>query len=1169
MLQTFDHGYALLIGVGQCQHTPFSLPVTVKDVRAVRAVLTDPNHGAYPDDEEHVRWLHDEGATAKAVLDGLAWLHQCAAADPAATAVVYYSGHGYLHEQSGRYFLITHETDPAHLENSALPAEAFNQAVTAIIARRLLVLMDCCHAEGMATARAVRLSQPAGFVTAALPEAVASALQQGEGRAVLSSSRGTQLSWSRADGAMGYFTYHLVEALRGAAGQPGDTVVCVSDLMNFLSKRVSESVQREYQAEQTPFFNIAAENFPVALCRGGATDPPWLDQALVEAYLNVVLKETEALPLADIDPRAADDPAAHLDLAGVYTALLVRSPEQDVARPMAMTRGVDEAERTEMRSVVEQVNRLPRLVLLGDPGSGKSTFLNFVALCLAGERLNHASANLAALTERLPMDDERDLPRLGEKRAERQLWNLGRLLPVRVILRDFAATGLPEAGAPASAEHLWQFIEGKLKALSLAEFAPHLRRLLRDHGGLLLLDGLDEVPEAERRRSQIRQVVESFAKSFPKCRILVASRTYAYQKQEWQLSGFTAATLASLTDAQIRRFVDRWYACIGPMRGLSHADTQGRAELLNRDIFGRQRILELARRPILLTLIASLHMSRGSSLPEYREEIYALAVDLLLERWEKARIVRDAAGRYQLIQPSLAEFIDTGRPQIQTLLNRLAFEAHARQPDLVGTADIPEDDLVRGLLELSADASWEAKGRKLDLIEYLSNRAGLLLPRGIKVYTFPHRSFQEYLAAWHLTDNQEPDQIAELSLADPDRWREVAPLTGAKLARGGQFALWSLVDALVQRDAEQEADACAARDGWGALFAAQALMESKANLAVEANRQKLPPRYVKSLNRVRQGLLFAMRHARIPALDRAEAGRVLAQLGDPRSAVVDPLRIEWCKVPAGPFGMGEKGATASITYDYCISRYPVTNAQFREFVKEGGYGEERYWSEAKAAAFWSDGKFKRRWSESGTSSPPEPRVPFNLDNHPVVNVTWYEALVFTRWLNEKLHAEAEAVAHLRESLGSDWQVRLPTEAEWEKAARGTDGRPFPWGDTADPEKANYAATHLNTTNAVGCFPGGASPYGVEEMSGNVWEWTSSLGMGYPYDPMRPGKERENLGASPDEGRVLRGGACYSLDDHVRAAARGGNSPNSWLVFIGFRLAVSPLPLSSVALDAGL
>ena len=263
MLQTFEHGYALLIGVGQCQHTPFSLPVTVKDVSEIRSVLTDPNHGAYPDDEDHVRLLHDEGATGKAVLDGLAWLSQCAAADPAATAVVYYSGHGYLHERSDRYFLITHESDPADLEKTALAADKFNQALAAVKAKRLLVLMDCCHAEGMATARAVRLIQPpAGFIAAALPEPMAAALQQGEGRAVLSSSRGTQLSWSRADGSMGYFTYHLVEALRGAAGKPEDTVVRVADLMDFLNRHVPESVQSDWQAEQTPFFNIVAENLP-------------------------------------------------------------------------------------------------------------------------------------------------------------------------------------------------------------------------------------------------------------------------------------------------------------------------------------------------------------------------------------------------------------------------------------------------------------------------------------------------------------------------------------------------------------------------------------------------------------------------------------------------------------------------------------------------------------------------------------------------------------------------------------------------------------------------------------------------------------------------------------------------------------------------------------------
>ena len=898
-------------------------------------------------------------------------------------------------------------------------------------------------------------------------------------------------------------------------------------------------------------------------------------EALRQAYLHFLLEKTSYLSLAGIDPKAASDSAAGLSLGQVYTALLTRTvdaPEHGRAGEPFAGR---EAERL---PALEQLNRHGRLVLLGDPGSGKTTFVNFLAMCLAGELLGRPDANLALLAAPLPAEGDDDEPRP-------QQWDLPALLPVRVILRDLAAGGLPPAGERATARHLWDFIAADLDAAALAEYAEALKRELLERGGLLLLDGLDEAPEAEQRRAQIKQAVEAFAAAYPKCRILVTSRTYAYQNQAWRLQGFTETVLAPFSRGQISQFVQRWYAHIAGLRGLKPEDAGGRAELLQRAIFASERLLELAERPLLLTLMASLHAWRGGTLPEKREELYADTVELLLDWWESPKAVRDRQGKLVFNQPALAEWLNADRLKVRKLLEALAFKAHAAQPELQGTADIAEGDLVSGLMQLSGDATLNPA----QLVRYLTQRAGLLIPRGVGVYTFPHRTFQEYLAACYLTDHDYPDSVADLVCQDFNRWREAALLAGAKAGRGSAAAIWLLVDALCCNDPPQAQPAPA--DLWAAYLAGQALLES-------VDLEAVGPRSQPKLARVRRWLVQVIGSPHLPTIERAAAGRALARLGDPRSDATTLPGMRFCWVPAGPFRLGSDTAqdpqadsdeTPAGELDlagFWIGQHPVTQAQYAAFVQAGGYREAQWWPEAAQAGAWRDGQIKRWRDDQFVDGPDDYGEPYSLSSHPVVGVCWYEALAFTRWMT--------AQGRRQGWLPGGWELRLPSEAEWEKAARGGlrlpqaplvraarerllppapalsqenphPARRYPWGQAFDAGRANVGQTGIGTTSAVGCFPGGASPLGALELSGNILEWTRSLyGKNYNLDyayPYRSDDGREDLAAGKDVSRVVRGGAFDVVEGRARCAFRFRYDPLDRFDLVGFRVAAVPSALT--------
>ncbi len=881
-------------------------------------------------------------------------------------------------------------------------------------------------------------------------------------------------------------------------------------------------------------------------------------------YLRTLISRYDPLDLAPIDETYFQSTSPKdeniVRITDVFTTLylkgLSRTSRQSVKSIIfhPIERSEPKAEKDKLIPIqaTEAVAAVDRLVILGQPGSGKSTLVNHITTQLARRRLGKRAAD-----EKLPGWDSGYAP-----------------LPVLIILRRFAAW-LPEKTPHDKAGLVWDYLAHQLQQLGCKEAFLPLKQKLIDEGGIIFFDGLDEVSETDeaKKRTLIREAIVAFAEPLEHCQVIVTCREYAYKEADrWCLpkKQFPVVELALFNLDQIRQFAQTWYQVVGPQKGWDPVKCQAEADNLFRAIQERPHLQELAQYPLLLTLMAQVH-GRVGYLPQDRADLYEKAVNLLLAYWEN-RIVRDVVAEPKTDQGLILR-LGVRTEVLRSALERVAFAAHERQEQEKGrselAADIPKADLLE---ELRAGLGSLDKAELV--ISYIQERAGLLQARDNFTYTFPHRTFQEYLTATHIKKQAEFDtMLRDRVRRDLPWWQEVF-LLAAGSSRTTPRNISDMVDCLLPQPPEPQA--ITAERASFAILAGQTLFET--NFAEHQRKEAAiePGRYTETFHRIQNWLkiVLAADHHVQPKI-RAAAGDALARLGDPRPEVMTLTDMQFCFVPKGPFWMGsdeyadEKPfhQNDSISYDYWISRYPITNAQFHFFVEaKDRYINKEWWTKAGL-----------KWRGQRTA-PDKFGGVFDLPNHPVVYVSWYEALAFTRWLTAKLQQE--------KILPKDWQIRLPSEAEWEKAARGgiqvpdqpliqslknlsfrrTDSIPqmsdrissakrrYPWGYQPDPNLANYDDTGIGTTSAVGCFPGGKSPYGCEEMSGNVWEWCSTI---WREDYRQPADDR----LEGERARVLRGGAFYNDLRNVRCALRHRLIPHLRSNHVGFRVVLSPCNIS--------
>ena len=783
------------------------------------------------------------------------------------------------------------------------------------------------------------------------------------------------------------------------------------------------------------------------------------------------------------------------------------------------------------------------LVIIGKPGSGKTTLLLYLAYYYSQRRQTE----------------------IGEQLTPR--------IPFYLRLKDIAAT-ITDTDSTHSLVSILSEDEVYSTHLAAAEIETCLKQ-----GALVLFDGMDEVADVEQREAMaewIQKTVNDYDAAF----FVISSRAVGFSP-DYAPIGSIGVEIDDFNENQRREFLYRWFGHVKRQPGRSTADwdanavANGLAEVIESDNY--RHLQDLARNPLLLSMIALVSLSyieRGgkqieNALPVSRTELYQRCVDLFIEEW-RWDAVRD---------------INIDMPNAKTLLTLLEHAALVCHRAPVDDQNIPGTSNKEALIEqLSTQQDLEA-GLIDQCLNYSHERSLLLVEHALDTWGFQHKTFQEYLCSCYLLNQLTPDKPDSLDLIlnnlGKDHWRVVWELlveaqtdeqnqpkdqlariiytAGQRFENDPEFiaSAWDWIEALhdnkpfefpsndsrrLQHAAWKYCTHSGNVRSWNRAyqFAARGLSDDIIN----------SQRYLQRLNELESDLTAYVRLISLAAelfpqppkevydyfiqhLQQADAQNdtvrstvalILQRWGFENQVELDD--VLYVKIPASEFYRGSRQGDDDYNHDnvdgeryaigeYEISRYPVSNNQYAEFVKASGHTQPR---------LWRDGK-----------------IPAALNNHPVVWVSWHDAMAYIKWLN---------------SLQHNYRYSLPTEAQWERAARGPaeiedreNRRIYPWGNEFDAAKCNVFETGLGRTTVVGCFPESISPEGISDMAGNVFEWCDDW-----YDDDYYKRKTIDENTEKSDFKVIRG-SSFDFDQRpTRCTFRNDGVPFIDSLNVGFRVA---------------
>jgi formylglycine-generating enzyme required for sulfatase activity/predicted phosphodiesterase/energy-coupling factor transporter ATP-binding protein EcfA2 len=776
------------------------------------------------------------------------------------------------------------------------------------------------------------------------------------------------------------------------------------------------------------------------------TDDGFVLLQIPEDYKNWVREFHSILP---VDQLARKGEVVLISLPAVYIPLETANPFHKPVEEKDMKKRDEDVEGEPKEpaaiNIEELIGRVNCLLLRGTAGMGKTTLIKHLAYSLT-----HGS-------------------------GPEPLWGY---LPVIVFLKDLRPiyeSKLKEDPTHVTFELLLEeYFEKYQCPLPMDTVTAYLSQ----GRALLLLDGLDEVPEAIR--DDLVDLVHRFQFQYKNNRFLITGRPHGIEGGGMLRFGKYLRDIEFLDDKKSRDFISRWFRAVsGQASGVGEVTA---ADMII-DIQQHEHAAVFTGNPLLLTALCIFYLVGGKRIPDQRADLYDRIVANLLFRRFHDPGDKDKVNR------------------VREFLMVLAFTLQTRNARSIEACDAAE--LLQQNHPRKEDEELPAYKRRMDaLLNEIEPMCGLLNRMASGEIEFTHLTFQEFLAANHMLDR---DIDYKKYLEDP-WWKETIMLYAGLMNLSMKTRSNDIVREMINMNKSPRIQ----------VLGAEALRDFQSSKREEAVVQL-----------AREKLLDII-ESDAALQERFDAGEILGTLEDPRINALSPPMVT---VEAGEFIRGsneddrEKPVRNIYLDEFMIGKYPVTNQEFKVFIEAGGYGNKEFWTKEG----W-------QWREKENISEPwlwHDRK-WNGLNFPVLGVSWYEASAYAKWLSEK----------------TGHQYILPSEAQWEKAARGSKGFSYPWGKKWKEDYCNSRECGLRRTSPVGIFPKGKSPYVCLDMAGNVWEWCADW---YEDEYYKKGPDRNPQGPKNGSDRVLRGGGWFSGRHGCRAAYRSAALPIHRFRY-GFRLA---------------